>query len=66
MVHQERIIEQLKVIMHTYRNILTVRLTRFREWLESTGFGDVEISGDKATANAAWLQIVAKKSSSNE
>lgn len=39
---------------------------QIREVLESTGFGDVEISGNKATANATWLQIVAKKSSSNE
>lgn len=34
---------------------------QIREVLESAGFGDVEISGDKATANATWLQIVAKK-----
>ena len=34
---------------------------QIREVLESAGFGDVEISGDRATANATWLQIVAKK-----
>ena len=39
---------------------------QIREVLESTGFGDVEISGDKATANNTWLQIVAKKSSNDE
>lgn len=38
---------------------------QIREVLESTGFGDVEISGDKATTNAAWLQIVAKKTERN-
>ena len=38
---------------------------QIREVLESTGFGDVEISGDKATANATWLQIVAKKNEGN-
>lgn len=36
-----------------------------RAVLESTGFGVVEISGDKATANATWLQIVAKKNEGN-
>lgn len=34
---------------------------QIRDVLESTGFGDVEISGDKAAANATWLQIVARK-----
>ena len=34
---------------------------QIREVLESAGFGDVEISGDRATANATWLQRVAKK-----
>ena len=62
----KQIIELLKATTPTYRNILTVRLTRFREWLESTGFGDVEISGDKATANATWLQIVTKKDIAHE
>ena len=38
---------------------------QIREVLESTGFGDVEIGGDKATVNATWLQIVAKKTESN-
>lgn len=38
---------------------------QIREVLEDAGFGDVQISGDKATANAAWLQIVAKKTGSN-
>ncbi len=33
---------------------------QIREVLECTGFGDVEISSDKATANATWLRIVAK------
>ena len=33
-----------------------------RQVLEATGFCDVEISGDKATANATWLQVTAKKS----
>lgn len=36
-----------------------------RAVLESTGFGVVEISGDKATANATWLQIVANKNEGN-
>lgn len=38
---------------------------QIHEVLESTGFGNVEISGDKATANATWLQIVAKKNEGN-
>jgi SAM-dependent methyltransferase len=38
---------------------------QIRGVLESAGFGDVEISGDNATANATWLQIVAKKTESN-
>lgn len=38
---------------------------QIREALESAGFGDVEISGDKATANATWLQIVVKKNAVN-
>ena len=37
---------------------------QIRDVLESTGFGDVEISGDKAAANATWLQIVARKNAS--
>lgn len=38
--------------------------SQIRDVLESTGFGDVEISGDKAAANATWLQIVARKNAS--
>ena len=38
---------------------------QIREVLESAGFCGVEISGDKATANATWLQIVAKKNEGN-
>ncbi len=38
---------------------------QIREVLETTGFGDIEVNGDKATANATWLQIVAKKSVDN-
>jgi SAM-dependent methyltransferase len=30
-------------------------------YLEQAGFGDVKISGDKSTANATWLQIIAQK-----
>ena len=37
---------------------------QIRDVLESTGFGDVEIGGDKAAANATWLQIVARKNAS--
>lgn len=37
---------------------------QIRDVLESTGFGDVEISGDKAAANATWLQIAARKNAS--
>ncbi len=37
---------------------------QIRDVLERTGFGDVEISGDKAAANATWLQIVARKNAS--
>lgn len=38
---------------------------QIRQVLETTGFGDVETSGDKATANSTWLQIVAKKDEGN-
>lgn len=38
---------------------------QIHEVLESTGFSEVQISGDKATANATWLQIVAKKNESD-
>jgi SAM-dependent methyltransferase len=38
---------------------------QIREALKSTGFGDVQVSGDKATTNAKWLQIVAKKNENN-
>ena len=39
--------------------------SRIREVLESAGFGDIEISDDKAAANATWLQIVAMKNEVN-
>ncbi|NCU41047.1 class I SAM-dependent methyltransferase [Candidatus Saccharibacteria bacterium] len=38
---------------------------QIREVLESAGFCGVEISGDKETANATWLRIVAKKNEGN-
>ena len=38
--------------------------SQIREALESTGFGDVEISDDKAAVNATWLHIVARKNAS--
>lgn len=34
---------------------------QIRQVLETTGFDDIEISGDKATTNTKWLQIVATK-----
>ena len=39
--------------------------SQIREVLESAGFGDIEISDDKAAANATWLQIVAMKNEVN-
>ena len=39
-------------------------VSQIREALESTGFGDVEISDDKAAVNATWLHIVARKNAS--
>ena len=38
---------------------------QIHEVLENTGFGAVEISGDKATANSTWLHIIAKKTENN-
>lgn len=35
---------------------------QIRELLEDTGFNELQISGEKATSNATWLQIVARKS----
>ena len=34
---------------------------QIRQTLKETGFQDIDISGDKATTNATWLQIVATK-----
>lgn len=38
---------------------------QIRQLLKATGFADVEISGDRATLNSTWLQVVAKKSVDN-
>lgn len=38
--------------------------SQIREVLESIGFGDIEISYDRVTANATWLHIVARKNAS--
>lgn len=34
---------------------------QIRLYLEEAGFNDIKISGDKATTNATWLQIIAQK-----
>jgi 2-polyprenyl-3-methyl-5-hydroxy-6-metoxy-1,4-benzoquinol methylase len=32
-----------------------------RQLLEDSGFSDVKVTGDRATANATWLQVIARK-----
>jgi len=34
---------------------------QIRQLVEATGFTDVKVTGDKATANATWLQVIARK-----
>jgi len=34
---------------------------QIHQLVETTGFTDVKVTGDKATANATWLQVIARK-----
>lgn len=34
---------------------------QIRQLVEATGFADVKVSGDKATARAEWVQVIARK-----